>query len=98
LLHVDQGTDALPSFLSPSYGWGLLSITHQAMALLLSQLSVFSSIFKYLSAFGTKSFAQDEGYTGFDNQISLDSSGNMQSIGMRNPPLTTDLRLVLNKG
>jgi hypothetical protein len=67
------------------------------MTLLLSQLSVFSSIFKYLSAFGTKSFAQDEGYTGFDNQISLDSSGNMQSIGMRTPPLTADLRLVLNK-
>ncbi|KAI9744085.1 MAG: hypothetical protein M1818_002237 [Claussenomyces sp. TS43310] len=58
-------------FLNPAYGWGRLEITEKAMSMLLSQLGIFSRFFKYLSAFGIKTFAEDEGFGGFDHSITL---------------------------
>jgi hypothetical protein len=64
-----------------------LPVTEQAMMKLLSHLDVFARFFKYLNAFGMKSFAQDEGFGGFDNNISLNKNGELASLGMFNPEL-----------
>ena len=70
------------SFLNPSNGWDLLSITPNAMILLLFHLGVFSEFFNYLCAFGTKSFARDEGFAGFDSKISYDEAGDFKQFGI----------------
>jgi hypothetical protein len=51
------------------------------MTLLLSRIGVFAAFFKYLSAFGTKSFPQDEGFTGFDSRISTNENGEVICLG-----------------
>ena len=65
----------------------MLSVTQQAMTMMLCQIGVFASFFKYLSAFGAKSFAQDEGFTGFHSQLSVGAEGEVLCLG----PLSSQL-------
>jgi len=51
--------------------------------MLLHSMRVFTPFFKYVSAFGLKTFAQDEGYEAFDLSISRDPSSNVNFIGMQ---------------
>jgi hypothetical protein len=69
------------SFINPDYGWDALNITESSMRRLLVYLCVFSPFFKYLRAFGTKTYNKDEGFGGFDIKTALDSDGTLQSLG-----------------
>ena len=71
------------SFINPDYGWDTLSITPSSMQKLLYHLGVFYQLFKYLRAFGTKTFALDEGFGGFDFSIDKDGdeAGQLKGIG-----------------
>jgi hypothetical protein len=51
------------------------------MTMMLCRIGVFAAFFKYLSAFGTKSFAQDEGFTGFHSQKSVDEESELICFG-----------------
>lgn len=54
------------------------------MGRLLDHLGVFAKFFKYLSAFGVKKFAEDEGFGGFDSNVSVNEHGEMTCLGMSN--------------
>jgi len=69
--------------MNPEYGWDSLSITERSMRVLLHSMRVFTPFFKYVSAFGLKTFAQDEGYEAFDLSISRDPSSHVNFIGMQ---------------
>jgi hypothetical protein len=57
------------------------------MTTLLLRLYVFARFFKYLSAFGRKTFARDEGFGGFDYNISLNDSKEINYLGMSIPKI-----------
>ncbi|KAJ3527466.1 hypothetical protein NM208_g10686 [Fusarium decemcellulare] len=61
--------------LEPAYGWSHLPVTQDGMLSLLTALDVFPNIYRYLKAFGRKTFARDEGFAGFDSVITLDNVG-----------------------
>ncbi|KAI8665688.1 hypothetical protein NCS56_01005500 [Fusarium sp. Ph1] len=66
--------------IEPAYGWGHLAITRDGMTSLLTSLDASPSIYRYLTAFGRKRFARDEGFAGFGSDITLDSSGTLVSF------------------
>jgi hypothetical protein len=76
------------SLIKPDYGWDTLPITSPSMQHLLYHLGVFSQFFKYLYAFGMKTFALDEGFGGFDFCIEKDGGeeGGLKGIGSSPPP------------
>lgn len=68
-------------FINPDYGWDTISITSSSMQKLLCHCDVFTHFFKYLRAFGTKTFALDEGFGGFDFSIKEESElGRLEEI------------------
>lgn len=70
------------SFTNPDYGWDTISITSSSMQKLLCHCGVFIHFFKYLRAFGMKTFALDEGFGGFDFSIKEESElGGLEEIG-----------------
>ena len=78
----DHPTDPFSnSFINPDYGWDALNITEVSMQRLLCHLNVFSQFFKYLRAFGTKTYAQDEGFGGFDMRTSVSDNDSLKNIG-----------------
>jgi len=70
------------SFINPDYGWDVISITEKSMRMILHSIKVFTPFFKYIRAFGIKSFSKDEGYGGFDLNISKDPSSNTNCFGL----------------
>lgn len=71
--------------MEPAYGWGHLLITRDAMMSVLLSLDVSPIIYRYLKAFGRKDCPRDEGFAGFDSDITLDSSGTLVSFGKSRP-------------
>lgn len=57
------------------------------MLSLLSALDVSPSIYRYLTAFGRKSSPIDEGFAGFDLEVTSEPSGGLASLGK--PPCST---------
>ena len=51
------------------------------MLRILAHSQASSEVFKYLQAFGRKSYAQDEGFSGCDTNIIRDVAGEPESIG-----------------
>jgi hypothetical protein len=72
---------ASSSLIEPAYGWGHLLITRDGMMSVLLSLDASPIICRYLKAFGRKGFPRDEGFAGFDSDITLDSSGTLVSFG-----------------
>ncbi|WAO92292.1 Hypothetical protein NCS54_00979400 [Fusarium falciforme] len=66
--------------IKPTYGWGNLKITRDGMLSLLSALDVSPSIYRYLTAFGRKSSPIDEGFAGFDLEVTSEPSGGLASL------------------
>lgn len=81
LLTQEHDTYHTNSFINPDYGWDTLSITSSSMQNLLHHLGVFPQFFKYLCAFGMKSFALDEGFGGFDCRMEEGKEGGLKRIG-----------------
>ena len=52
------------------------------MSLMLSHLKVFPDFFKYLQAFGQKSYARDEGFSGYNMEVRRDTAGVIEGIGI----------------
>ena len=52
--------------IDPTYGWGRLQLTSQAMSAIISRYSIFPAFSKYLRVFGQKTFAKDEGFGGHE--------------------------------
>ncbi|KAJ4207540.1 hypothetical protein NW759_013940 [Fusarium solani] len=71
---------ASSSLIEPAYGWGHLLITRDGMMSVLLSLDASPIICRYLKAFGRKDFPRDEGFAGFDSDITLDSSGTLVSF------------------
>ena len=85
--------DSLISFINPDYGWDALNITEPSIRRLLFYLGVFSSFFKYLRGFGTKTYNKDEGFGGFDIKTTLDNDGTLQSLGNSSSSVLQELLL-----
>ncbi len=51
------------------------------MVRILSHAQTSSAFFKYLQAFGQKSYARDEGFSGSDVTITRDENGAIDVIG-----------------
>ncbi|RTE79748.1 hypothetical protein BHE90_005787 [Fusarium euwallaceae] len=66
--------------LDPAYGWSNLPVTLSGMLSLLEALDVYPEVYRYIKAFGRKSFAKDEGFAGFDSITTLDGSGQWASF------------------
>ncbi|KAL6922931.1 hypothetical protein FSST1_000205 [Fusarium sambucinum] len=61
--------------IEPHYGWSTLPITRDGLLSLFKDLDVFPDIYRFLTAFGRKEFAQDESFGGFDTNITTTKSG-----------------------
>ncbi|RSL42439.1 hypothetical protein CEP53_012193 [Fusarium sp. AF-6] len=78
-----KDSDCLKSsffLLDPAYAWSNLPVTRSGMLSLLEALDVYPEVYRYIKAFGRKSFAKDEGFAGFDSITTLDSSGQWASL------------------
>ena len=51
------------------------------MTQLLSALEVFPDFLRFLRVFGSKAFAQDEGYSGYHVSSGVNVNGQIQTIG-----------------
>ncbi|OAP54308.1 hypothetical protein AYL99_11409 [Fonsecaea erecta] len=60
------------SLLNPTFGWGRLMLSETSMRSILRQAHVFPPFMKYLTAFGEKDFARDEGFAAYDIKEHLD--------------------------
>ncbi|KAH7002181.1 hypothetical protein EDB80DRAFT_752508 [Ilyonectria destructans] len=66
--------------LEPAYGWSELPISYKGALDLFSTFHVFPEMYTYLSAFGRKSFSQDESFAGFDCAETVDENGALKTI------------------
>ncbi|XEU94918.1 hypothetical protein FSHL1_000202 [Fusarium sambucinum] len=61
--------------IEPHYAWSTLPITRDGILSLFKELDVFPEIYRFLTAFGRKEFAQDESFGGLDTNITTTKSG-----------------------
>ena len=71
----------LKSILKPVYSRSRLEISEACMLHILTLSRASSEFLKYLQAFGLKSYAQDEGFSGCDTTVTRDAAGAPASIG-----------------
>ena len=66
--------------IDPTYGWGRLQLTSDAMASIIDRFQIFPTFSKYLRVFGEKSFAKDEGFGGHEVLTHYDVNGRVGSF------------------
>ncbi|KAK4221865.1 hypothetical protein QBC38DRAFT_461016 [Podospora fimiseda] len=80
LMEPTTSTVARYYLLDPSYGRAEVPITQVGALDILSTLNVFPEFYRYLSAFGRKTFSQDEGFAGFDRAYVFGPDGCLSRV------------------
>lgn len=87
------------SLLEPAYGWSHLPISKPGAMKLFSALRAFPELYQYVAAFSSKTFSRDEGFAGFDSNITIGENGTWTAFGRLTLPLdeAPKIRAMLNQ-